>query len=1147
MQTADSLRLSTHIKASGLRFMYRDQYIIQQYTFDIGFYDQAKVHALQNMFSKLFYDQAMPVMETVFENRIPANQLVQCNRLEINIGSIPYERVNKDFADRFKEALEKELTLLLAAQEAAAPNGVAATDAITGSLVSLLEYFLITGSLPWWASQQTTAGPVQVLEQVMQQAPAQLLQLVLRTGEHDYVRRRLVYQFPESTLQGVISLLQPEQASFIFSYHKNTSDVQQREKIINSELRAVEKALWIFILDYLLTEHGNYFNRKTFVRHTLQQMALHFNVSYKYLLGLLAAAVQKNELNLQPVDALPVIIHELVHEQNKQPGHELLTELAGYPGTEMITPTQVQQHLDVVRYYLLFGSLPAWAASVDKKRLLQLFAQAMDQVPVAVKHMIAVLAIHQPVQERMATVLDDVAIQKVIRMEEPAEADFIIRYVNTLQVQQHKRSLVKAEGNEFRKSVWQFVLAFLYTEKGSVFNSRMFLKSHIHRLAQHYRLAYGQMLVFLVQGMGEEMQATDDSSLFHLLVDLLQEYRQQQNDRNVQGPAVEVMQQTGDDTLENTAILMRDILGFWLLYDRYPWWNTIYRHRSPGSLWNELVRLSPHNAQWLVRSAMQQEPAIRRLINSFPVDDLLPVFRLLNNGHQLVQAYTSMITALEMAMPQQVRNRQQARAGLLLVVWQVWQAGYYTAIDTRALVTKSIAWIAGFTNVTADTALQSVIQYLEKEVSAAAMPFAEVWHAVQKETVIHKQLYAAGYLPVLGTSLEETIETDRNSGKQLLDAVLFHINKGSVKQWLRTSLQSPVVARFIVQSYAAERAILFIERLFAAQAAETVVLLRTIEKLLEAYVTDTLERDRFQLLLWEFTLVFLATGQPVNEPTAFFGGWARFLTQRRAGLIHLLHASLANTVDHHVPFMDVLRQQVQQEVTSQQAQTALPAVVQDAYRQQMALRTGTDVNKQREEELEQITRELAVKQQQAADEQKQQAKKRVQAENATLYVSNAGLVLLHPFLSTLFTRLQLVEKSNFINEAAQHRAIHLLQFLVSGQQQHPEHQLALNKLLCGFPLEEPVTAAIELTPAEKSTAGELLQVVLQRWEKLKNTSVEGLRVSFLQRTGALIPSPDHWTLRVEQRGIDVLLPFLPWSFGVIKTSWMKKTLFVEWT
>ncbi|MES1249908.1 MAG: contractile injection system tape measure protein, partial [Chitinophaga rupis] len=127
------------------------------------------------------------------------------------------------------------------------------------------------------------------------------------------------------------------------------------------------------------------------------------------------------------------------------------------------------------------------------------------------------------------------------------------------------------------------------------------------------------------------------------------------------------------------------------------------------------------------------------------------------------------------------------------------------------------------------------------------------------------------------------------------------------------------------------------------------------------------------------------------------------------------------------------------------------------------------------------------------------------------------------------------------------KAVHLLQYLVDGKEEHPEQELALNKILCGLPIDEPVPLYLSFTEQEKEVSAELLNVLRVQWEKLKNTSIEGVRVSFLQRQGALTETAEGWKLRVEQRAYDVLLQTLPWGLGMIRLSWMKKIIYTEWS
>ena len=161
-------------------------------------------------------------------------------------------------------------------------------------------------------------------------------------------------------------------------------------------------------------------------------------------------------------------------------------------------------------------------------------------------------------------------------------------------------------------------------------------------------------------------------------------------------------------------------------------------------------------------------------------------------------------------------------------------------------------------------------------------------------------------------------------------------------------------------------------------------------------------------------------------------------------------------------------------------------------------------------------------------------------------VENAGLVLLWPYLSKFLGQFDLLKDNTFINDAAVSRAIHLLQYLVTGAEETPEYLLPLNKVLCGWDMDKPVRKKMDLSDPEKAEAEKLLNMVISHWKALKKTSIAGLRSSFLQRNGILTETDAHWQLQVERKAYDLLLEHLPWGISMIKLSWMEKMLLVEW-
>jgi hypothetical protein len=171
----------------------------------------------------------------------------------------------------------------------------------------------------------------------------------------------------------------------------------------------------------------------------------------------------------------------------------------------------------------------------------------------------------------------------------------------------------------------------------------------------------------------------------------------------------------------------------------------------------------------------------------------------------------------------------------------------------------------------------------------------------------------------------------------------------------------------------------------------------------------------------------------------------------------------------------------------------------------------------------------------------------VSEQEEGIYISNAGLVILHPFLHPFFKNLSLLDEDNqFISLDAQIKSAVILYYLQSGQENYKEWEMPLNKILCGMATDELIPNDITLSDQEKSESDLLLKTVIEYWGALKNASIEAVQTTFLVREGKITFQENHWLIQVERTGVDILLDRLPWGIGTIKLPWLKELIYVEW-
>ncbi|MEM9544977.1 MAG: contractile injection system tape measure protein [Bacteroidota bacterium] len=167
-------------------------------------------------------------------------------------------------------------------------------------------------------------------------------------------------------------------------------------------------------------------------------------------------------------------------------------------------------------------------------------------------------------------------------------------------------------------------------------------------------------------------------------------------------------------------------------------------------------------------------------------------------------------------------------------------------------------------------------------------------------------------------------------------------------------------------------------------------------------------------------------------------------------------------------------------------------------------------------------------------------------EDQSVRVENAGIVLVHPFLTTFFEKVGLIEKGKFISLECQQRAVCLLHFIATGQLEFEEHALHFQKYICNYPLNGIIPKYLPISPFEKDEVESLLHAVLGYVTALKGTSPQGLRGNYLVRNGVLEVEGAEPILHVEQMTADILLKQVPWTLSYAQWPWNPHLLTIKW-
>ncbi|MBS1635978.1 MAG: hypothetical protein JST26_08640 [Bacteroidetes bacterium] len=1249
----------------------RKDHFIKQQRFHISTADGDSSRELFDETSRLFNTQLHQITTEVFDSLTDEKLLVYIDRLEIDLGLVAFPYSTRELADTYRQALTEALSAHLETITGGGPpaNVSTAARAIEFSYRAVLEQYLLYGTIAAWAGDLVNAEPDRIFEKSMEEDVTALAATLNRLLHDRDVRQRLVYNFSETIARQTVKFVAPADADYIVQYHQEVSILQHTHQFVKAPENTFRKALWLFILDFLANKGGSYFNRKMFARQTILSIANHYNISFDKLLFYLSEAIRILPEQAARNQELMKTIRDITEEHLKEDFQRR------FVAADTAAETQGgNRDLQTLFFFLVNGFFRHTAYVPEKAILADWFMQAIDTEQEPVLILIRQHGKEALFRRQVLTYLGEPVIRKIIRVLEPADAEGIFHYIDLTIGLQQQHHIVKSTESDFRQSLWDLVLLFLLADRGSVFNLRVFIESHVKALAAHYNMEFRTLLACLVQEVGQVSTLSNDKvSLFYILIEILKGYSGNQeilmnnntltvNQHGVgTGQNSETAEKIQGDAAERVDTEMlktqtdRNALLHWIEHGTLPWWrasDTI----KPEELFRNFVREHPYEAVLLLKMALISGK-LSPLFFVQHENALLEVMQHVAEGSKTVLLYQWFTRKLDSL------QGETGSALMKIALAQAYTGAYskqgFTSFDSNwffssflAVLERSLsshayknivselgsseivkttdAWVAalssrrksipgllatGFT----DTAyMESEVQLLLEAWSAVVdMPAAantpedkafylvsyflqyatwpsSVAHFNDRETelLLHQlsqflfkrnrhrliTLFERTDLPVTAklrlfeTILNRTVPTDsvfkmfihtynekawrslaREAGlagyaeTPLLHAIFTKIN-ALVKTDERTVQWIYFLNMETFRSYAARQLSeqQFIRVLKESNRSdlgnEYTVLLEVFIPLL----SDSFEKNQLGIWLREFFFGILVNRQsgPTDHTTllqkfilflhhfkrADLRRWSSQLKKQlpalslsastdRKSLLAQLDESLDEYVMHHERAADIKK-------AYSQSEEAL-------------------VHKLMPGEVS-LSGEKNVTSPEGGKNIKSDKKKEAMRSGEEITIHNAGLVLLQPFYSHLFVRAGLMMEGKWTSDEKKARAVRLLQYAATENEQAEEHLLVLNKILCGMEPHEFLIETTPLTDEEKNTVDGMLKAVTQQWDKMKNTSVENFRASFLMREGFISSGEEAWMLQVSTKAYDILLQTLPWSYGFVKYSWMNKPLNVTW-
>ena len=478
--------------------LFDETHLLARCRWDTRFDDKQQAYQLQEDLSAWTRMVMLTLLEEGLQMYCAAGQTWRIDSLVLDLGQIPYEELATELPRRFSAALALQLAHLRPTTAWQESVNSLSTDTIvnstqlqspllrlvgqSGSYDELLKTFLLSGLLPWW--YRGRLGHKQILLHQLQAAPTQVALIVRQTGQAEFVRRRIVWQWGSNGIRRIIMVLEPYQHETVLTFADNLFQLQRQQQVPKSDSLQFQHHTWLWILTHLLVERGTLFNTMDFMQSTLRQMAQHYHLQYDWLLQQLAQTAQ---IMREKGGQMPVFIQALTALQQKalplqsRPVNPLTQEQDFWP----LLVNALQQNQTQVKWQDHYVSL--------RELFISLAAQQPSKMLTTLRHTGKEARVRKTLVHR----LEQRELALVVRLLEPVEHLFILAHVEqTCEVLEQRQ--------QEQYLVWEVVLAYLLVDGGTYFNRRELVYRTLLHISQRQQLSYLTLLSML-----------SDSNLMH--------------------------------------------------------------------------------------------------------------------------------------------------------------------------------------------------------------------------------------------------------------------------------------------------------------------------------------------------------------------------------------------------------------------------------------------------------------------------------------------------------------------------------------------------------------------------------------------------------------------------------------------------------
>ncbi|MFK7907511.1 MAG: contractile injection system tape measure protein [Chitinophagales bacterium] len=1034
------------------------------------------------------------------------------------------------------------------------------------SLTQTLSFFLQNECLPNRVESGIEGLSFEALFTLfLQKHPHQVLPFLRARLKGDKEQKRLVWHLSENTLQHLLQTLQPNFTGFVETFRLAIQKLEESKSSTFTFKTSLKESHWSRTIAYLLDDKYTVFDTKTFVKYGVQSLAKVNGIDSvkltKELQKLVKEEVAAKQFRFYPLEEILQGIDDgeltVGGKGLRNEGESTLDE-----AEEMLENNAANEDLEDFKEYSLTQALGFFLqnerlpnqveSAIEGLSFEALFTLFLQKHPNQVLPFLRIRLKGRTEQKRLIRFLSEKTLQYLLQTLQPNFAGFVDTFRLAIQKMQESDSSIFTSKASIENSHWDTTIAYLLDGKNTDFDTKSFVKYGVQSFSKVTQIGPEELSEKLEVVVKEEVVAKHFR--FYPLEEILKTV-------NGEGMTTESGRKTEDDgqkikrgkkrksidekkevedaeNRSNRELGLEDLLAYFLEHGLLP--ESLprkWRGMNFGQLFAEFLEKSPQKTLPLLREEAKMNERQERLIKQLS-EKILQQLQKVMAGNHAVFAESFRVLVLDLAASDGGVFKAENSS---FVHWQsviAYFVGEDKGFDRLGFLVFVIRYLSEKSNLSAEELLLRLQTKLkEREAKDGAQILKASMESLAK---IAKVVFGEGEeMEEEKTAIVEAVSTPmeqelKRIGLKINEKDIFDMReavhylygyKTYLKKYTKTEFEA--LFRELMQTY-------------PDTTKATLVTLLGDDDVLEKILDDFSEETYQSVVSLLQPSLAKKIGQYLKDMAVMF----------KAGVVRReLLLYLKEIDEFSFSLMDFIHQILKVSVGEDKNEYGRILITSIQYLRMTKLASKEEFRTALSElkiKHDVRARDIKTKGPKRATSLDEKAKSNKSLLEQTVYVQNAGLVLIYPFLSRYFNYLGMLEENKFKDEETAHRGVLLLQFLATGFSESPEHELVLNKLLCGLPLNTPVPLKIEMTEKETQISEQMLQGVIQNWKRLNNMTAGNFRGSFLLREGKLEEKEKFWQLKVEKKAWDLLLKTLPWGFSIVRIPWMEKMINVEW-